>query len=266
MGARVPEPLRWHRPRHVEVPAEFGLRWDFEGRRAPYSECDQVDGILAPGVPLDTEPTGGPILLLMPRVLDPNSFAELTWLQCRWPWISLTVQAPRGLDAGILGSALTRLARGGAIVLPHDATISDAVHAVGTVFEPFPDILQWLGCAAPRWRFNSRAKAVDQLQGIFNDTDPDHRLTSRRPASRTKSWTQVARALNAARVLQSSNTAPIDQLPTGYHDGRSLRRALRRAFGLGIADIRGTVGWRWLLWRFLCGVGTGKSKAWDRNL
>jgi len=43
-----------------------------------------------------------------------------------------------------------------------------------------------------------------------------------------------------------------------------MERALSRAFGVTSDAIRGTVGWEWLLWRFLSGLGTGQAVNWDR--
>jgi hypothetical protein len=28
--------------------------------------------------------------------------------------------------------------------------------------------------------------------------------------------------------------------------------------------VRGTIGWEWLLWRFLSGLGDGKHRFWDQ--
>jgi len=266
----LPEPLRWHCPRRVPAPRRLSRRWDLEVYLAPYSQRESSQGFLieSPGVPMDHEPIGGPILLATPKTVDPNSLPEISWFQGTYPWMSLAVRAPRGLNVGLLGSALTRLARGGAIVLPGGASPADAAYAVRHVFEPAMDVLRWLGHATPGWRDDARAKAVHQLcEGLQESMLPGGSgALSARLASRTKLWTQVGRALYAARVIQSSGTVPAERLRTGYHDGRSLRRALQRAFGLRIKGIRGTVGWRWLLWRFLCGARTGKIRAWDRNL
>jgi hypothetical protein len=266
----LPEPLRWHGPRRLPAPSNLGLRWALQVLVAPYSGVESISGFAPEGadMSLELEPIAGPILLGTPRVLDPNSFVEITWLQCACPWMSLAVRVPQGLEVGSLASALTRLARRGAIILPYGASLSDAVDAVSRLFDPVPDTLGWLEYAAPRWRYDSRAKAAHQLRdGLYESAQGNAAASSRsRPTSRSKLWAQVGRALHGARAIQSSDGVPVERLRTGYHDGRSLRRALHRAFGLGIADIRGTVGWRWLLWRFLCGVGTGKSRAWDQNL
>jgi hypothetical protein len=265
----LPKPLRWHGPRRSPAPPNLDLRWGLQALVTPYSKASPIS-VAAENVDVSYElaPVGGPILLGTPRVLDPNSFTEIAWLQSACPWMSLAVRAPRGLDSRSLATAFTRMARGGAVVLSSGASISDAVQPVHDVFEPFPDVLRWLGYAAPRWRYESRAKAAHQLHAGLCGSGQGHFAVppGHRPVSRSKLWTQVGRALRGARALQSTDGVPVERLRTGYHDDRSLRRALRRAFGLGIADIRGTVGWRWLLWRFLCGAGTGKSRSWDENL
>lgn len=220
------------------------------------------------GVVREVKPVGGPVLVGTPRFLDPDMFVELDWIQSAYPWMSLAVRSPMEAAPGTLGSVLTRSARRGAIVLAAGASGGDAVDAIRNVLPSDTDFMRWLRYAAPRWSRSAQARAVYQLQDGLDYHAPPRsaRTEPGRPVARTKLWIQIGRALYGARAVQGDARVPLERLSTGYHDSRSLRRALRRAFGLSIDEIRGTVGWRWLLWRFLCGAGTGKVKAWDRKL
>jgi hypothetical protein len=242
--------------------------WDFQVYRAPYANPESFESLFGGSetwLP-DLLPTRGPILLGNLPHLDPNvQFTDVGWIQEAVPWMSLAIRAPAGLERGLLASALTRAAKHGAVVLPHDASVGDAVVALSSSFVPAIDVPQWLMHAAPGWASRARASAAEQLcDGFFADERPAPRPDER--PSRAKLWAQVGRALRGALVVQASGNSTTERIRASYHDSRSLNRALRRAFGVGIADIRQTVGWRWLLWRFLCGAGTGKVKGWDRRM
>jgi hypothetical protein len=242
--------------------------WDFQVYRAPYANPESFESLFEGSETClpDLLPTRGPILLgNLPR-LDPNvQFTDLGWIQEAVPWMSLALRAPAGLERGLLASALTRVAKHGAVVLPHDASVGDAVVALSSSFVPAIDVPRWLMHAAPGWRSRARLSAAEQLcEGFLAYERPELRPADR--PSRTKLWAQVGRALHGALVVQASGTSTAEQIRASYHDSRSLDRALRRAFGVGIADVRQTVGWRWLLWRFLCGAGTGKVKGWDQRI
>lgn len=76
----------------------------------------------------------------------------------------------------------------------------------------------------------------------------------------------AGRALGAARRIQRETEGPLLGIAyqAGYADHRAMSRALVRAFGVGPASIRGTVGWEWLMWRFVTGLGEGRGRAWDQ--
>jgi AraC-like DNA-binding protein len=66
-------------------------------------------------------------------------------------------------------------------------------------------------------------------------------------------WHQAARGLCAALRLQRDPAVPLLRaaLEMGYSDHSSLAHQLRRVFGVGAAEVRGALGWEWLLDRWL---------------
>jgi hypothetical protein len=94
--------------------------WDFQVYRAPYANPESFESLFEGSETClpDLLPTRGPILLgNLPR-LDPNvQFTDLGWIQEAVPWMSLALRAPAGLERGLLASALTRVAKHGAVVL-----------------------------------------------------------------------------------------------------------------------------------------------------
>jgi hypothetical protein len=84
--------------------------------------------------------------------------------------------------------------------------------------------------------------------------------------SRQPLWVRVGRATAAARVIQTNPGERVSTLghKAGYADFRSMDRALLWLFGVYTRQIRSTVGWEWLMWRFLCHRGDGKEWRWDR--
>lgn len=72
-------------------------------------------------------------------------------------------------------------------------------------------------------------------------------------------WYSLARALPAVLRIQREQDAPLltVAVDAGYSDHASLIRQLRQLFGARPRGIRGTVGWEWLLARFLARTRTG---------
>jgi AraC-like DNA-binding protein len=71
-------------------------------------------------------------------------------------------------------------------------------------------------------------------------------------------WFHAARALHAALYLQGNPNASAIAAAyrLGLTDHSSLVHLLRRTFRAGVREIRGTVGWEWLLYRWLSHEGT----------
>jgi AraC-like DNA-binding protein len=65
-------------------------------------------------------------------------------------------------------------------------------------------------------------------------------------------WFQLARALHAALRLQAGPDVPLATLARqlGFVDHSALAHLLRRTLGVTSNEIRGTLGWEWLLHRW----------------
>jgi len=68
-----------------------------------------------------------------------------------------------------------------------------------------------------------------------------------------KRWHQAARALHAAVALQRDPACKVLEvaLALGYSSDSALSRQLQQAFGVRPVQVRGTLGWEWLLHRWL---------------
>jgi hypothetical protein len=179
----LPQPLRWHRRQRSTMTLESRAPWDFQVYRAPYANPESFESLFEGSETClpDLLPTRGPILLgNLPR-LDPNvQFTDLGWIQEAVPWMSLALRAPAGLERGLLASALTRVAKHGAVVLPHDASVGDAVVALSSSFVPAIDVPRWLMHAAPGWRSRARLSAAEQLcEGFLAYERPELRPADR---------------------------------------------------------------------------------------
>jgi AraC-like DNA-binding protein len=66
-------------------------------------------------------------------------------------------------------------------------------------------------------------------------------------------WHQVARAVHSALCLQRRQSSPVFELAMelGYSDHSALSHQLRRLFGMSASQVRGLLGWEWLLDRWL---------------
>lgn len=74
-------------------------------------------------------------------------------------------------------------------------------------------------------------------------------------------WHQAGRALYAALRVQAQPDARLSvvALDLGYADHSGFSRQLTRAFGLTPAAVRGTLGWEWLLDRWLSRGGGARA-------
>ncbi|MQA92848.1 MAG: helix-turn-helix domain-containing protein [Gemmatimonas sp.] len=128
------------------------------------------------------------------------------------------------------------------------------------------DVVDWLRLRSIRPSPNQ----ADLLERIFTDA-PNHselatllgdqhispssaraRLRKRGlpPPSR---WLQAARAIHAALRIQARPEASVTAiaLQLGFTDHSALVHLLRRSLGVSVRQIRGTLGWEWLLDRWL---------------
>ncbi len=76
-------------------------------------------------------------------------------------------------------------------------------------------------------------------------------------------WHQVARALQSALRIQAEPRTPLLQIAVehGYSDQSGLSRRLARTFGFTPGAIRGTLGWEWLLHRWVVRSARAKPQA-----
>lgn len=252
-----------------ERPAGLG-DWDLRFSLAPYEHLFSVRDETAILARLSSrlEPPSGPVLVAQPGLTDPNSqFAEVAWLRARVPWTTLFVLVPEPAQTDPLGRRLTGLAREGAIVVPRQWTAwpEMARAAVDLSLQNKHQLASWLRTVLPDWPTSARKEAVDRFMGGLR-YDPESRVpahpSGRRP-SRATAWFQVGRSMKAALAIQARSGHPWQKvaLEVGYFDLRAMDTAVVRAFGLTRKAIEGTVGWEWLLWRFLCGLGAGRVKA-----
>jgi hypothetical protein len=91
---------------------------------------------------------------------------------------------------------------------------------------------------------------VSRLLGELAETEITvrHRFRKRGLAS-TVRWLRVARGLRAALHLQADPCRPLHAhaLDMGFADHSGLSQLLWRAFHLRPSEVRGTLGWEWML-------------------
>jgi hypothetical protein len=193
--------------------------------------------------------------------LDPSDrFPELGWIRRYVPWCSPVVRGLNSTSGSLLEGLLAKLARRGAVIAPEAATVDDFTGLIANAFVPAVDVPAWFRDALPGWSGTAQARAVRQFLAGFGAPESTD-VRSRQPL-----WTRVGRALRASIVIQLSAvaTSGLPARATGYHDFRAMDRSLVRIFGLYSRGLRGTAGWEWLLWRFLCHLGDGREQRWDR--
>lgn len=128
------------------------------------------------------------------------------------------------------------------------------------------DVVEWAqmrgvgfsaGTAMLVERIVTLAPRFPELTGLLKEvgvaeTSARFRMQKKRlpPPSR---WFQAARALHAALEMQSRSEVPLLKLAheLGYSDHSALSQLVYRAFGVRPSGIRGTLGWEWLLDRWI---------------
>ncbi|MGD2153542.1 MAG: hypothetical protein PVG79_09755 [Gemmatimonadales bacterium] len=80
-----------------------------------------------------------------------------------------------------------------------------------------------------------------------------------------RAWLGAARALHTALRVQAQPARPLLTLAFefGYADHSCLNRQLGRAFGVPPGRVRGSLGWEWLLARWLRREGVDRERARD---
>lgn len=259
------------RGRRLPLSAELSA-WTFRLCRPPYAALEWIPdvGALTARTLRGGVPEAGAVLVGSPPSVDPHRpLVEIGGLRGAVPWLSLAVVGPPGTPPSLLAGLLNRMSRRGAVAIPAEpAAPSEIALAVLHAFVPEPDLTGWLGAVGRHLERRPATLAVDDfMAGYLYDPETGWERGGGAPlARRMRLWTLVGRALAAARRIQREPTAPLLAVAhrSGYADHRAMVRALVRAFGVGPAAIRGTVGWEWLMWRFVTGLGEGRGRAWDQ--
>lgn len=76
-------------------------------------------------------------------------------------------------------------------------------------------------------------------------------------------WHQAFRALYAVMCIQAEPHVRVLDVAAkyGYSDHSGLSRQLARTFGVGVSAVRGTVGWEWLLDRWMGSRGLSRDAS-----
>lgn len=134
------------------------------------------------------------------------------------------------------------------------------------------DVLEWLVlrgaalsplCAALLHHLLSRGAEFVRLADCLDAVSESERTARHRfrheGLAPPSAWHQMARALYSALRIQAEPEMPFLRLALelGYGDHSGLSRQLTRVFGFTPGAIRGTLGWEWLLHRWLARAGTG---------
>lgn len=92
------------------------------------------------------------------------------------------------------------------------------------------------------------------------------RYFARRGLPPPREWHAAARALRAVLCLQREPTASLLDVSfrTGYGDHSSLSRQIKRLFNLRPGEIRRTLGWEWVLERWVRGWDTAPPRVVTR--
>ena len=224
--------------------------------------------------PLRDLPTPGPgafgrgtvwLVSATPRPGGWETVAEwLLRLRSAYPAITIGVLLPEDVDPHpLLSTSAVATARVRAVLRrgePVTALRGRMTRPTGLGAE----IVQWLRLAGillrPRVATGVRA-LLDSEQGSMAAA-----LTRSRPSQRTlrrhfarcglpqpREWHAAARALRAALRLQADPQTSLLRvaLDSGYGDHATFSRQMRRLFDLRPLEIRGTLGWEWVLHRWV---------------
>ena len=249
--------------------AEHGLpysRWRFHLCKPPYDCLKAIPSaqVINSTLSKQLEPCPGLILVQQPVVVDEErQCADVDQLRGCFPWLTLAVLAPEAHSRARLGALTTRLSRRGAVVVfPGENPAGSVTCAVRDTAEPQLQLRGWLRATLRGWSPHQKDDAVTRFNRGFN-YDPERERRGQNLPRRQHSWTLAGRAMRAAVSLQRTDimhsSLSRTALDAGYADARAMDRALLRSFGVPARQIRGTVGWEWLLWRFICGLGRGKT-------
>lgn len=138
-------------------------------------------------------------------------------------------------------------------LLPHPAALGD-------------DVVEWMGvrghplspsaAALVRHLVDTSAtcaRVADALARAGQSERTARHCMRVRALPPPSAWHQASRALHAVLRIQAEPDVHVLTVAEdcGYSDHSGLSRQLARTFGVGVSAVRGTVGWEWLLDRWL---------------
>lgn len=214
-------------------------------------------------------PPWGMVLLL--DVIRPDCDALLSpervlALRQQWTTAALVLRVPEMTRASLrLAESAGRLHI--RAVVHREEPLAESLRARLTQTDgACPDVVEWLQLRG--LAFSPTAGAL--LQRLFSEAPRHPHLSTLLGASglseRTarhrfhreqlpapREWHRAARALHAALCIQAAGDAPLRTLVSilGFHDPSGVSRQLSRAFRLTTRALRGTLGWEWVLDRWL---------------
>ncbi|MBW3569576.1 MAG: AraC family transcriptional regulator [Gemmatimonadetes bacterium] len=190
----------------------------------------------------------------------------------RFPTAPLVVQVPEVTSATMALAQRAARLRVRAVVGPSER-MADALRPVLTHPDDLgDDVVEWMALRGRALspvvaelvrRIVADAHRHPQLGDLLAPLGESERTARHRFRGKglppPSAWHQAARALHAALCIQAQPQARLSQLALdlGYADHSGFSRQLSRAFGVTPAAVRGTLGWEWLLDRWLARRGGG---------
>ncbi len=230
----------------------------------PYHDAVQVER-------LPTSATESPPgCLVAVRAVDGARSSDLAAiirpLRAHCPWLPVIVSLGRPSPEATRAAAIAvRLGARGILFdgEPIYPTLRPLMTDTTTIAE---DVLEWLQLCglrttpavqhALRQIFSSpiRHSRLEQLFHAASQSPRSVRARFRkRGLSSPRRWFATARALRSALAVQGTRRPDLLQvaLDLGLSDQSALSQQIYRAFGLRPGNLRGTLGWEWLMSRFL---------------
>lgn len=176
---------------------------------------------------------------------------DLTWIQATVPWCGVVLQVDLAQREAV-EELVRRMARRGITVVPReDSDPASMARLIVRTTDPVGEVEGSLRAMLPRMDSGARAEAAAQMQaGLRAAFDPEGPAGLGAGQDR-RIFFRLGRALGAAVRLQraergTSNLAVACQ--AGFSSDSNLRMSMERTLGRQPGHVRGTVGWRWLLW------------------
>lgn len=137
-------------------------------------------------------------------------------------------------------------------------------------------VVEWLDIAGRAVPNDVRGLVVDLVNAPVSRATVGGFLRQRRSSPRTVAkrlqrrwlpapgeWFRLGRTLRLACRLQAAPKKSImhHAHELGLEDGSTLRRAVKRVFGVSVGEVQATVGWEWLTERWWSARGESSTRA-----